>query len=264
MKTKCNKIRKTLLECAEVELLTPELKEAKLHIEECSDCRLFFIQRDYFRKFIKNKIQDVAVPATVREEIMQNISKKKLWIDTWKRRRKNFGYYSAAVLLVAALLISYLFYFSPSKHNINVLSKTEYKITEELVEDYIRYKLSEQPVEYATEDAKELANWFNGKLDFTTRFSSLNGFTLSGGRLCYLLERRIALAFYYNSDHWVSLFICRDSHLDLSGLKTISKKNKTFWVDESKGYKVVLWKQNDLLYALVSDNEILNLANQLN
>ncbi len=280
MKDSCNKTRKIILPQigrSEVELLTPELEGAKLHLKECKECRLFFTQQNQLQKFIKDNLPTIKAPASAREEVLKSIAARG---NAKRKVRKLFPskyssrYWWAAAVITA--VIASILLFNPftekvtnTDHPIVTESqKSSYQLTEELINDYIRYRLSEQPAEFATNNPGELNSWFSSKLDFNARFSSIDELQLVGGRLCYLFERRVALAFYsqremQKPEQWVSLFIFKDNHIDLSKMKTVNLKNKTAWYSESKGYELTVWKQNDLLYALVADENSLKLTEKL-
>ena len=105
-------------------------------------------------------------------------------------------------------------------------------------------------------------------MDFNARFLSVDELQLVGGRLCYLFDRRVALGFYsqkdmHKTDQWVSLFIFKDNHINLSKMKIEKLNDKTVWCGESRGYELTVWKQNDLLYALVADADCIGLAKKL-
>ena len=280
MKDKCYKTRKLILppiNRGEVELLTPELEEAKLHLKECKECQSFFTQQDELRKFIKDNLPTTKVLPSVREEIFKSISNRKEEKSLTFKHRSLLTKYPSRFWWAAAVIIAFIvsiFLLNPFPEwtsdtdetkvkESNSTAKSGYQLTEELINDYIRYRLSEQPAEFATDNPQELNNWFNRRLDFNARFSSIDELQLIGGRLCYLFERRVALAFYQKPDQWVSLFIFKDNHINLSKMKTEKLNNKTVWCSESRGYELTVWKQNDLLYALVADANCIKLAEKL-
>jgi len=273
MKDKCYKTRKLILppvNRSEVELLTPELEEAKFHLKECKECQSFFARQDELQRLIKDNLPKAKVPAIVREKILQKISKRnwKPWI-THNKKLIKYSYAAIIILMLTSLLL-----FDPFNSNNstlpsdNIIEGSGYKLTEELINDYIRYRISEQPAEFATNNPQELNNWFSRKVDFNARFLSVDELQLVGGRLCYLFDRRVALGFYsqkdmHKTDQWVSLFIFKDNHINLSKMKIEKLNDKTVWCGESRGYELTVWKQNDLLYALVADADCIGLAKKL-
>lgn len=299
MNRNCIQTRKIILETSDLELLTPDLKETKEHLQECNKCESFFGYREGFRNLLKENLEIINTPPTVREDILQviianrSVSKRKKNKMFPFMKKKNIYKYTPIAAAVLIFILTLLLYnpFKGEKTDLkssdskgNYEQSTVHRLTEELVDDYIRYRLSKTPAEFVTNSPQELNNWFSGKVDFNARFSSFNNMQLVGGRLCYLFERRVALAFYESVDNtvtstrrWTSLFIFsersfgKDNHIDISHMRTVELKNfgkpgevKVICKDESKGYELAIWKQNGLVYAMVSDADVLKLINEIN
>jgi anti-sigma factor RsiW len=252
----CGKIRKTLLESSNLEILTPELALAKAHLRDCAACRDFLQQREALRRFLKERLGGEKAPASVREEILNRIARRRTAGNNVDRRSVNdFAKYAVAAGVLLAIGLSIFYFIASSKPN-----QHRQSIAAELIDDHIRYRLSAQAVEQATTDPTALSQWFNSKLDFVAQIPPLAGFELAGGRLCYLFDRRLALAFYQKPDQWVSLFVSRGEGIDLSAMEKIGVSGKVLCRGDGKGYQVVAWKEKDLLYALVSDKNVVSLA----
>jgi anti-sigma factor RsiW len=252
----CGKIHKTLLESSNLEILTAELAQAKEHLCECAACREFLQQHEALRRFLKERLGGEEAPASVREEVLIAIARyrmtganvSRVWVS-------NFARYAVAAALLLAIALLIVYFIPPFKPN-----QHKQSIAAELINDHIRYRLSAQAVEEATTDPAALSQWFNGRLDFVAQIPLLAGFELAGGRLCYLFDRRLALAFYQKPDQWVSLFISRGEGIDLSAMEKIGVSGKVLCRGDGKGYQVVAWKEKGLLYALVSDRNVVSLA----
>lgn len=252
----CGKIRKTLLESSNLEILTADLAQAKAHLRECAACRDFLQQHEAARRFLKERLGSETAPASVREEVLAAIARHRMtganvrigWTSA-------FAKYAVAAAVLLAVALSIFYYVEPFKPN-----QHKQSIAAELIDDHIRYRLSAQAVEQATTDPATLSQWFNSRLDFVAQIPPLAGFELAGGRLCYLFDRRLALAFYQKPDQWVSLFISRGEGIDLSAMEKIGVSGKVLCRGDGKGYQVVAWKEKDLLYALVSDRNVVSLA----
>jgi anti-sigma factor RsiW len=255
----CGKIRKTLLESSNLEILTAELAQAKAHLHQCAECRAFLQLRNVERRFLKERLSGERAPATVREEVLHAIASRRL-ADTNASRRwpRDFAKYAAAAVVLLAIALSLFYFIARFEPNTR-----EHNLAAELIDDHIRYRLSAQPVEQAMTNPAELSHWFNSRLDFVAGIPPLAGFELSGGRLSYVCDRRVALAFYRKPDQLVSLFVLRGDGIDISTMEKIGVSGKVLCRGDGKGYQVVAWKQKDLLYALVSDKNVVNLAASL-
>ncbi len=252
----CGKIRKTLLESSNLEILTAELAQAKAHLRDCAACRDFLQFRNAERRFLKERLGGESAPASVREEVLTAIARHRITgANVSGRWASAFAKYAVAAAVLLAVTLSIFYYVAPFKPD-----QHKQSIAVELIDDHIRYRLSAQAVEQATTDPTALSQWFNSRLDFVAQIPPLAGFELAGGRLCYLFDRRLALAFYQKPDQWVSLFISRGEGIDLSAMEKIGISGKVLCRGDGKGYQVVAWKDRDLLYALVSDRNVVSLA----
>lgn len=257
----CGKIRKTLLESSNLEILTAELAQAKAHLCECTACRDFLQQHEALRRFLKERLGGETAPASVREEVLTAIARHRITgaptgvANVSRRWTGEVAKYAVAAAVLLAVALSIFYFIAPFKPD-----QHKQSIAAELIDDHIRYRSSAQAAEQATTDPTALSQWFNNRLDFVVQISPLAGFELAGGRLCYLFDRRVALAFYQKPDQWASLFVLRGDGIDLSAMEKISVSGKVLCRGDGKGYQVVAWKEKDLLYALVSDRNVMSLA----
>lgn len=261
MNSNCGKVRKTLIESDNLKIFTPELAQAKAHLRECSECGGFLKQHSALRAFLKEALVGEKTPAALREDILRSISQKQAASSQkrpWRKSRTTYWFAAAALAMILAIFAYFEFLDS---FKTPTPGKT---ISAELIDDHIRYRLSAQPVEFMVSEPQALTKWLSTQLDFSARIPQLPGFELIGGRLCYLFNRRVALAFYQDANQQISFFVMRGDDIDLSYMKQIGLNGKVVCRDENKGYYMVAWKQNDLLYALVSDHDVLELVKKLN
>lgn len=81
------------------------------------------------------------------------------------------------------------------------------RVTEALVADHVHFLQEPNVLQVVAHDPAELATWFADKVHFPVRVPRLQNATLVGGRLCTLLDRKFALAFYETRGGRVSLFV---------------------------------------------------------
>lgn len=253
----CRSVRKTLLERSTLELLTPDLAQANAHLEQCPQCQAFLKRDETLRRFVKDSLGREKAPATVREGVLRAIAQRRA-ADRRQRPKRQFDLTKTYVLAAAVVLVIGIFFIY---HYTSVEpGKQASALATELIDDHIRYRLSGQPAEMATAEPTELTRWFSSRLDFGVQIPQPSGVRLVGGRLCYLFDRRVALVFYQQSGQWVSLFLLRGEYLDLSALEKVERERKVLYRSETKGYQVVAWREKGLVYALVSDRDVLELA----
>lgn len=122
-----------------------------------------------------------------------------------------------------------------------------------LIQDHIELQLRKNPFDLQTSNKDELERWFVTRVDFAVHIPSLRDARLRGGRLCYLLDRRIAFAIFEKDGEALSAYVLDGRGVDLSSMGHEDSLSKQYFYRHSeKGYNVVLWRVNDLVYALVS------------
>lgn len=123
----------------------------------------------------------------------------------------------------------------------------------ELVSDHLRQLASAHPLDVESGVTHEVKPWFEGRLDFAPAVPpDADDLRLLGGSLGYVLERKAAVISYAVRRHRVTLLVFPAAGLawpapDLS-LGGVPGK-----ILSRRGYRVALWRQGELFYALVSD-----------
>jgi anti-sigma factor RsiW len=135
------------------------------------------------------------------------------------------------------------------------------------VADHLRVVARERPVDIENGGPHQVRPWFTGRLDFAlpSVFGGDDEYTLTGGAVGYYLDRKSAVLVYKRGLHVASLSVFPAAGLafpapgqDAGGVPVA--------VRQERGFRVVLWRQGQLGYALVSDlahDEILALATRI-
>ncbi|MES1166187.1 MAG: zf-HC2 domain-containing protein [Verrucomicrobiota bacterium] len=132
------------------------------------------------------------------------------------------------------------------------------------VADHLRVVARDRPVDVENGGPHQVRPWFTGRLDFAlpSVFGGDDDYTLVGGAVGYYLDRKSAVLVYKRGLHVASLSVFPAAGLafpapgqDAAGVPVA--------VRQDRGFRVVIWRQGQLGYALVSDlapDEILGLA----
>ena len=128
----------------------------------------------------------------------------------------------------------------------------------EAVNDHLRILYGSHPIEVESGGVHQVKPWFAGRVDFapTTAFGGDDDFPLQGGAIAYFIDRKAAAYIYKRRLHVITLFVYPADGLPWSPLPSASSvslghvraKEMT-----TRGFHVILWRQGDLGYALVSD-----------
>ena len=104
--------------------------------------------------------------------------------------------------------------------------------------------------------------WFSGKVDFApvVAFGGDEDFPLQGGAVAYFLDRKAAAYEYKRRLHPITLFVFRAEGLAWPpATRSVGRSRGS--VETMRGFHVVLWREADLGYALVSDLDERELGN---
>jgi anti-sigma factor RsiW len=123
----------------------------------------------------------------------------------------------------------------------------------EAVNDHLRLLVSAHPLDVPSTENHEVKPWFAGRLDFApTVPAGGDGVELLGGAVGYFLDRKAAVVSYGLRRHRLTLIAFPAgglewpaNHADVGGVPATAV--------ELRGFQVLLWRQGELGYALVSD-----------
>jgi anti-sigma factor RsiW len=124
----------------------------------------------------------------------------------------------------------------------------------EAVNDHLRVLYSEHPVEVQP-GIHQVKPWFEGRLDFApvVAFAGDDDFPLQGGSVAYFLDRKAATFVFKRRLHVITLFVFRAEGLPWPAVATEPVGAARGELRTTRGYHVLLWRKDDLGYALVSD-----------
>jgi anti-sigma factor RsiW len=131
------------------------------------------------------------------------------------------------------------------------------RLVGEAVNDHVRVLIARQPLEVASAGIHEVRPWFAGRLDFApvVPFEGDAEFPLRGGALGYFLDRKAAVFVYGHRLHTISLLVFRAEGLrwPQRGLTAVGAVQA--YAETTRGFNALVWRRDDLGYALVSDVE---------
>ena len=204
-----------------------------IHLDSCPDCR---------RIFDRGKVPlDSAALERLGTDDRQRllrllvVRRSRRWSRSPRWRRLTL----AAALLALALGIGGLVSWSLSER-----SSTGLVVA--LVEDHLRYL--GRPERHSSLDRTALELDLEEYLGCPVRFPTVPTAELTGGRRCFLLGRRVALAFYARGSAELSYFVLPKEELSLPGPRC---SNPSFHCAHERGYEVVTWERSGLLHAVV-------------
>ena len=131
------------------------------------------------------------------------------------------------------------------------------RLVAEAVNDHVRVLLSPQPLEVKSGGIHQVRPWFAGRVDFApvVPFERDGEFALQGGAVGYFLDRKAAVLVYGYRLHTISLLVFRADGLRWPARNLTRIGAVEAYADATRGFNTLLWRRDDLGYALVSDVE---------
>ncbi len=232
------------------------------HLERCRSCRLELQRVAALRSLLRARIGSVRAPEALRERIV--IGLRQVERPVFAVRGAVFEWRRGVLPILAGASVAAVL-------SIFYLTVVPQKNDRWIVGDAAEMHARALPLEIATGQIDQLMPLFEHHLGFAVRPPAFNksGVLLEGGRLSHLGAHDAAYL-QYGAPHTggrVSLFIVEEpgASLQLDGARRAMMGNREVFVARAHGYSVVVWRNLDVVYTLVSDlgdEETLSLMDQ--
>jgi len=204
------------------------------HVEGCDACRAEIEQAEAFEAQIRQR----AVQWQPPEYLWQRIRHSADALQSGKRRGKPLSWAVAATLIIAVIAIGF---------NVDRQSgqSSADSVASVLVNEFHTFAVSRRELDYIDSEPVAIRQWFGDKVDFRAPMPSrVDGIQLAGGRLCNMLNQRVASYMYRSDGAWVSLYIMKSGE----GLQDHPGHHLSV-----QGYGYIEWENEGLRYSLVGD-----------
>jgi anti-sigma factor RsiW len=186
------------------------------HVSTCLSC------------LIGNNATYYEAPPGLEKSILRNLRRDGAGRTYWR-----WAAIAASVLLAVSIATNIeLFQSRVSQQQL---------VAEAVLSAHLRSLTDTHLVDVPSSDQHTVKPWFNGKLDFSPRVETIQGFPLLGGRLEYLDARPVAALIYGRSKHIINLFTWPTSE---AGPERSQTRN---------GYHMQSWFDNGMTFWAVSD-----------
>ncbi len=134
-------------------------------------------------------------------------------------------------------------------------SLASWDLVDEAVSDHLRVVASTHPPEIASGGIHQVKPWFTGRVDFAPRvaFAGDDDFPLVGGSLGYVRDHKAAVFQFRRRLHAITLLVFPAAGLPWPSGAAVSLGRREVAERTARGFSVLLWRDADLGYALVSD-----------
>lgn len=250
----CRDVLPLIRDYVDRELSSDDAGRIEAHVSDCRPCAERVEEERDLKLAIRERVKPGPAPAGLADVIARQVRKQSGGDNRAASRPLRGVVLRAAAVTVVAILFGGVGAWTWMNQSAkDERSRAASRLSAELVDDHIRYLSVTDAAEYVTASHEEAEGWFSSKLDVSLvlpNFDARN-MTLSGVRLCYVLDRRVALLFYEWESQHLSLFAMSDSGLDFIGMDPVDLLNTECATETYKGYRVVCWKRAGLLYALI-------------
>jgi anti-sigma factor RsiW len=222
--------------------LAPDLVAAlRRHLDDCADCTHADLVDRELTRALERRTPQYAAPIALKRKLAAGwpVPGPPRPRRLWTRALFPVGVAVAALLLVAPF----------AREIMSPTSGEGSAMVTEAVNDHVRLLQSQRPLEVESGGIHQVIPWFSGKLDFAPgiRFPGDAEFPLQGGAVGYFLDRKAATLVFGGPQNPISLFVFK-----ADGLPWRSGERARLSRASSRGFNVLLWRDGELGYALVS------------
>ena len=245
-----------MMDCEEVRLslldhqrgrLTPEADAAILaHLEGCASCREADAVERALTEMLEQRLPQRPASLALKRRLAAQ------WPTFGEDRSRGAGWrrrwwLPAAGLALALIVAAWALHEQTSQQAAPVAA-----MVAEAVNDHLRGLDGRRPVEVASSEIHQVKPWFAGRLDFApvVAFAGDEQFPLRGAAVEYFLDRKAAVFLYSRRLHTISVLVFRADNLPWP---TGTPSGASRYTTTARGFNVILWRQGELGYAIVSD-----------
>ncbi len=208
-------------------------------------CRELLEREENLRMKVREALSSEHAPDTLGAGIRRTLRKEE------KGGAKRFftGWRAAAAILLA-VIIGGGFYFQQDQRDMK-------NIVNSSINSHRMYSQAGDLMDFQASDESGLIPKLQQRVEFAVTLPSLaqDDIAMVGGRICILIDRQSALAFYKKGPRRLSLFAVdqKDIRLPSWGGKNIN--DRMVYFHQSGGYRVAVWKDGECIYSLVAQLE---------
>jgi len=228
--------------------LDPALRgDVGAHLESCAACSEAERTEEALDELLEQRLPRFPAPATLKKRLGLLVGRPKPARAEPRRWTRILAPAMAAGL---AFAVGGLLLQRGSSRNAELAS-----LTSEVVNDHLRVLASQHPIEIESGGSHQVKPWFEGKLDFAPVVPAPEGdeLRLRGGSVGYVFDRKAAVLVYGLRLHVVTLLVFRAEGLDWPASGELQVGPVRGSERSARGFHVVLWRNGELAYALVSD-----------
>jgi len=249
----CDDVRPELLHYQRGQLSTLHRNDIRGHLQACPACTQEVAADALLTETLERRLPQHAAPLGLKRRLAaQWLRPSPLQPSWWARWRLSVV---PALATAAVLLIAVPIYYGQIGR---FQSDRPASMVTEAVTDHLRLLSSQHPLDIETGNMHHVKPWYEGRLDFApvVRFLGDEEFPLAGGAIGYFLDRKAAVFVFHRRLHAISLIVfpARGLSWTTRGLTPVGAIRAD--VSDDRGFHVILWRQGEQGYALISDVDL--------
>lgn len=240
----CDELRPALQAYVDRELPVEAMLAAEHHLTFCMECQWRYAAERAFRTTLRERAREERAPAELQARVRQTLRR----VDR-TRRLQDATRWLAGPLAAAALALLVLWSAS-----LRVQSPQSSPLLADLVGKHLMFSQLEIPAEITSSDRQAVAGWFGQRVRFSVPVPDLtpSGIRLVGGRLTDHENQEVAYLLYEKGRTLISLFAFPRGGRSLSDGYSVTYEGHEYLVSQFRGTEVILWKDGEMTFALVS------------
>ena len=221
-------------------------REVKVHIDHCEQCRAELEAAQSIENQIRSELVSQPDPtlwnriiASAQAQTQAQVQGTAQYATSQQRQSPLFTWMTAALLLITVTVGGY------GLLKQDVITDSD-ALASALINEFHTFVVSHRDLDFTDSQPAQIRNWFGGKVDFRVPMPVYSAdLKLAGGRLCNMLDKRIASFMYQVDGAWVSLYIMRSA----MATQSTGESHEVL----KQGYAFIDWKNEGLHYSLVGD-----------
>ena len=245
----CHDVLLVLLDYQQGRLAPEAHGQVRAHLDGCTGCAHEDRLEHELTQALERRLPQHSAPLSLKRRLAAQwpgeavgSEPRRSWLRLWMPAA------AVAVILLALVPVVGQRMLAPAGVSSDVM-------VTEAVNDHVRLGQSERPLEIESGGIHQVIPWFSGRLDFapTVRFPGDADFPLRGGAIGYFVDRKAATLVYGRRLHTISVFVFRADGLPWphGGLEKLGRLEVRRTA--SRGFNVLLWRDGELGFAVVSD-----------
>lgn len=209
---------------------------AQEHLERCLACQEFSQDGERLRKEVRLLAKTEQAPRELREQVQDMFYER---TSITEKRSRLWAGVAAGIVLFALTGYGLKWYYAQR-------SLTPDRLAREFISDHLNYLPGKE--EIVSNSARDVEQWFQGRVDFPVRIPQVPNAGLEDARVCQIAGRKAALLHYRHKsdDTLISLFVTVEP-------QNFERAGKSMQVSSSyQGLSSTLWCHRGLVFSLVA------------